>query len=366
MIIISTQAFPPASGGKQTLMAGLAAAAAVNHDVVVLADLSKGVDHAQKPQSTPYDIHWYRGVKKLRQFRKAAHLAKLVKSHTVSHIFCDSWRSAEYLPKDLNCPIFVYAHGNEIPLHHRTVKAKRVRRVFQKVDHIIAVSSQTADRVRPLLPSHKPPLLHTVPNPVSDPPPATEKEKMQVERLWPASGTRLLTLCRLIDWKGIDMAIKALGQLSQNGIEAQLVIAGEGQDKARLEKIIDECGIKHRICFAGRIEGRQKTALFESADIYMQAGRKIGDQCEGFGITYIEAGLHHLPSISGNAGGAPDAVNHGITGFVVNGESLDEIVIALQQLIDEPSRATHMGNAANAKAQTLLWSRQIETLLNLA
>lgn len=366
MIIISTQAFPPASGGKQTLMAGLANAAAANNNVIVLADVSRGTAPNQKPCKTPYDIKWFRGIKKMRQLRKARHVVQLTKSNTVSHIFCDSWRSAEYLPKGLSCPIFIYAHGNEIPIDTNTIKAKRVSRVFRKVDHIIAVSPQTAARIQPLLTKTNLPKLHSIPNPISDPITANKDDIDHAESLWPQGGTRLLTLCRLIDWKGVDMTIKALAHLAQKGIEAQLVIAGAGPDQARLEKIVKDKSLSNRVKFAGRVEGGRKTALFDSADIFMQPGRLVGDQCEGFGITYIEAGLRSLPSISGNAGGAPAAIDHARTGLVVDGENLDEIVIALQQLIDEPCLATHMGEAANTKAQTLLWSRQIETLLSLA
>ncbi len=369
MIIVSTQDFPPASGGKQTLMESLAREAAKLHPVSVLADLSRNSDPDRKPKNPLYKLEWFSGLKILRQMRKARRIVKLVNQNAVTHVFCDSWHSAKFLPPSLPCPVIVYAHGNEYPLKPSFNKKRRIHKTLEKVDHIVAVSSQTGERVEDFLTNQgkgkNKPQLHVKPNPVAPPDTPSVDDESYAETLWPSQGTRLLVLCRLVDWKGIDMAIKALHALTLAGKDAQMVIAGTGPYQEHLEALVKECGLDQRVTFAGRVEGGRKSALYQSADIYVQAGRKVGDQCEGFGITYIEAGLFALPSISGKEGGAPDAVLNGDTGFVVDGEKLDKIVIALQRLIDEPDMASHMGNAAQVRAQSLLWPHQIGDLLAL-
>lgn len=366
MILMSAQAFPPRSGGIQTLMDGFARAAAKHEEVVVYADGDRKAAAYDRDADAPYTVKRFSGLKQWRRRNKASAIARFCHATPVSRLVCDSWKSAELLTPDLNVPILVYAHGNEFPNDPNSAKANRIMRSLEKADHIIAVSSQTALRVQAYLPHSGGPQLHVRPNPVSNPTPATESDKDYAESLWPADGTRLLALCRLIDWKGIDTAITALRQLTLKDINAQMVIAGIGPDLDRLGEIVKTSDLSDRVTFAGRVEGGRKSALFDSADIYMQPGRQIGDQCEGFGITYIEAGLHRLPSLSGKAGGAPDAVLHDKTGLVVDGENLDEVVIALQGLIDEPDHASHMGDAAYAQAQTLLWGRQIEEVLALS
>ncbi|CAM3838579.1 glycosyltransferase family 4 protein [Litorimonas haliclonae] len=365
MILMSAQAFPPRSGGIQTLMDGFARAAAKKNEVVVYADGDRRAAAYDQEATAPYTVRRFSGLKQWRRRNKASAIKRFCQENTVSHIVCDSWKSAELLSTDIDVPILIYAHGNEFPKDPNSSKTARIMRSLEKADHIISVSSQTALRVQAYLPHSGGPKLHVRPNPVSEPDPATDADKAFADALWPATGIRLLALCRLIDWKGIDTAVTALRQLHLKDVEAQMVIAGAGPDLERLKEIVESSGLSGHVEFAGRIEGGRKTALFDSADIYMQPGRQIGDQCEGFGITYIEAGLHRLPSISGKAGGAPDAVQDGETGLVVDGENLNEVVIALQGLIDEPDRASHMGNAAYAQAQTLLWDRQIGEVLAL-
>ncbi len=365
MILMSAQAFPPRSGGIQTLMDGFARAAAKHEEVVVYADGDRKAAAYDRGAGAPYTVRRFSGLKQWRRRNKASAIKRFCENNSVSRLVCDSWKSAEFLSTDIGVPLLVYAHGNEFPQDPNSSKTARIMRSLEKADHIIAVSSQTALRVQAYLPHSGGPKLHVRANPVSEPDAAMQADKLFAENLWPSSGTRLLALCRLVDWKGIDVAITALRQLSLKDIKAQMVIAGTGPDLGRLKDIVESSDMSDRVTFAGRVEGGRKSALFDSADIYLQPGRQIGDQCEGFGITYIEAGLHRLPSLSGKAGGAPDAVLDGETGLVVDGENLNEVVIALQGLIDEPDRASHMGNAAYAQAQTLLWDRQIGEVLAL-
>ena len=372
MILISTQAFPPSSGGIQTLMAGLAQAAARLETVLVLADGKSDARDFDKSANVPYDVQRFAGLKPLRRRKKAQAIETICQTHNVSQIICDSWKSAELLSENIKIPVLAYAHGNEYPLGAQGVKKKtRIAKALRRINHLIAVSHPTAKRVEVFRPQQNGPELHVRPNPISTPAPASQEDKDYAQSLWAKIGTsendkRLLCLARLIDWKGMDTAIEALKELRGEGRGAKLIIAGTGPDDARLKALSVQHELENHLLFAGRVEGGRKSALFESADIYMQAGRRVGDQCEGFGITYIEAGLHGLPSIAGREGGAPDAVQHGQTGLVVNGAVQEEVTKAVRQLIDEPALAHQMGVAAQSYARELLWDKQIGQILNLA
>ncbi|RKQ69379.1 glycosyltransferase involved in cell wall biosynthesis [Litorimonas taeanensis] len=369
MIILSVQTFPPDAGGKQVLMEGLAKAAAIHHDVLVLSDKAREGRDSQNPHYN-FTVQRFGSFKPLRQRQKAKLISQLVEQEKVSHLFCDSWRSAEHLPPNLPCSVTIYAHGNEYPLggpQKNKTKARRLIKTFAKIDHIIAVSKPTANRVRPYLPPISAPKLHIINNPVSLPTPATQQNAHFVETLWPQKkeqSTRILSLCRLIPLKGIDRAVQAVKALRDEGYALQMIIAGEGEDKLRLMKSVEQAGLGQYIHFVGHIAGPQKTALFESADIFIQPGRKIGDYEEGFGLTYLEAGLHGLPSLCGQAGGAPEAVLHEKTGLVIDGMSQINVTNGLRRLIDETEQTSHMGKDAKAFAQSHLWDKQIDLILN--
>jgi len=374
MIILSVQTFPPDAGGKQVLMESLAEAASAQTKVLVLADKIREGRKEITAKATPYKIERYGGVKILRQRRKAKDIARLIIEHDVTHLFCDSWRSAEHLPSNLPCSVTIYAHGNEYNLdgtEKNTSKAKRVAKTFAKIDHIIAVSKPTAKRVETYFPpdanKNARPILHVINNPVAAPAPVTEREIDQAEFLWPIEDkatTRLLALSRLIPLKGIDHAIEAMKRLTDEGKPLQMVIAGEGEDKTRLETLVNDYGLQDRTRFIGHVSGPEKTALFDSADIFVQPGRKIGEHEEGFGLTYLEAALQGIPSLCGQAGGAPEAVLHDKTGLVVDGGHVKDVTDGLRRLIDEPQQTSHMGKAAQAHAQALLWDKQIIPILD--
>ena len=377
MIVISAQAFPPSSGGIQTLIAGLAHAASENHAVHVLADGGRDTAAFDKANKPPYSVTRFGGLKPLRRRVKAKAVTKMCIDNSVSHVFCDSWKSVEHLPAELPCPVIVYAHGNEFPQINTplntqvTKKRARIAKALTCADHIISVSKQTAERAALCLPDHNPAPIHIRPNPVHEAAIASAENRGIIDAAWAKidpdnDAARLLSLSRLIDWKGVDAAIMTVRDLRAQGYKAVLIIAGDGPDQARLKDIIQREHLGSFVHFIGRVEGGTKTALFESAHIFMQAGRKVGDQCEGFGITYIEAGLAGLPSISGNQGGAPEAVIDGETGFVVDGTQQAAVNAAVIRLIDEDASAHHMSQNAQTHANRLLWHKQIDQILNLS
>ena len=361
-IVISAQAFPPRTGGKQSLMEGLAAhASAAGAQVNVYTDLKKGDDAYDSAQNKPYQIKRFGGIKPLRQRRVARAVASYAGQNETASIFCDSWRSAEHLPKALDCAVIVYAHGNEYPRGGEAdyeAKRARISKALSKVDALIAVSHNTKDRAAPFIPqSCRAEVIH---NPIPPAAQASVQEKAYAQALWPRPDkTRCLVLCRLVPLKGVDRAIEAVAARE----DCQLVIAGEGEDTVRLRALVVSLGVQDRIIFAGRVEGGGKSALFASADIFMQPGRNVGGHYEGYGLTYLEAGLHGLPSISGDQGGAPEAVLDGQTGLVIDASSQEAVSRALGRLVEDAPLRQKLGEAAKRHALTQLWPKKIDSIL---
>jgi phosphatidylinositol alpha-1,6-mannosyltransferase len=376
MMLLTTQAFPPRSGGIETLMSALARyAAGEGEKVHVFADGGGEAAKFDRHTSPAYKVTRFGGLKPLRRRRKAKAVGRAVETEpqsfeTPPYIFADSWKSLEHLPDRLSLPVITYAHGNEYPRignndHHP--KQARIKKALSKATHFIAVSRDTQNRAAPYMPHGlESSILHPPVEPVHD---FGADEAAYAHSLWPdrspGGSIRLLSLCRLIEWKGIDQAIKALGQLQEQGLKAQLVIAGTGDDRPRLDALTAELGLGSQIAFAGRVEGGRKSALLKSADIFVQPGRTVGGQCEGFGISYIEAALHGLPSVCGNAGGAVDAVIDTKTGFIIDAETPDNVTAALKKLVGDSALRARMSQAARQHGEAALWPKQIKRILAL-
>ena len=362
-MLISAQAFPPASGGIEDLMHGLAVhAAGAGRDVLVLAD-AKRRDRAFDA-AAPYDVTRFGGPKPWRRWNKARRIAALgAGAGADTPLFADSWKSLEWLNRAAwPGPVFVWAHGNEYPAHAR--KDGRIRKALAKADVILPVSRDSLARLegrRPLGVEVR--LTHP---PVWPPVPSTPQDRDWAEAQWDAAGAgpggeapRCLSLCRLIDWKGVDRSLEALSALGRGA----LLIGGEGPQGEVLRTRAAALGLGERARFLGVVGGGRKTALLETAEIFLQPGRRVGDQREGYGIAYLDAALHGLPAISGREGGAPEAALDGRTALVVDAAESGPVAQALMRLAGNEVLRARLSDAARRHGAENLWPARIEGIL---
>ena len=363
MILVSAQAFPPKPGGIQYLLAGTAEhIAKAGHEVKVLADGGTNARQWDRTSGACYSVERFSGLRFLRRRFKAKRITELSRSENIKALYADSWKSLEYLPNNYSFPVIVWAHGNEYP--DDLAKERRIRTSLEKADHILFNSQGTKDRAAKFLPTNK--SFSIINPPLNEPDLASFDDEEATKAIWGQSDKRLFSLCRLIDWKGVDTAIRALPEILKIYPNTLYVVAGVGDDQSRLENLAREHAVDHAVKFIGWVEGGLKVALLGSADLYVQPGRQVDSEREGYGISYAEAALHGLPSISGNAGGAPEAVIDGQSGLVVDGTDKGEVVEAILSLLSDEKKLRTMRQAARQHGKTCLWQNQINRVLDAA
>ncbi len=140
----------------------------------------------------------------------------------------------------------------------------------------------------------------------------------------------LLTVGRLSaseKYKGHDQVIAALPELIQVNPAWVYVVAGDGDDQARLEKLAEERGVRSHVRFTGKIQEAQLPELYRAADIFVMPS------CgEGFGIVYLEALATGLPVIAADYGGVRDPLREGLSGALVDTRKGDTLVSAIQRV----------------------------------
>jgi phosphatidylinositol alpha-1,6-mannosyltransferase len=77
-----------------------------------------------------------------------------------------------------------------------------------------------------------------------------------------------------------------------------------------------------------------------------------GLEAEGFGIVFLEAAACGVPAVAGRSGGAWEAVEDGVTGFVVDPLDAGAVADALARLLDDPALRHTMGATARTRAET--------------
>lgn len=161
-------------------------------------------------------------------------------------------------------------------------------------------------------------------------------------------GERLLLFVgRLQPWKGVETAIRALAEIPG----ATLLIAGDGEDRGRLERLTVELGLGHRVCFLGALPRAELPRLFSSVDLLLATSYAS----ETFGIGLVEAQACGLPVVATRFGGFPEVVEEGRTGLLVPPRDAQALAKAAMALLDDPARRSAMAARAPAWAARFAW-----------
>jgi phosphatidylinositol alpha-1,6-mannosyltransferase len=282
-------------------------------------------------------------------------------------VFCDSWKSAEALPRELKARAAVLAHGAEFPPDASARKARRIVDALSGVSCVIANSRFTAEAVRRALPVGEQPRIEIV-NPPYVPADAASADALARIRAAIAGRAPVLcTLARLEPRKGVDRIIAALPEIAARHPGVVFLVGGAGPDEDRLRTLAREKNVEGRVVFLGRVGDAEKSAMFASADLFVMPVRREGTSVEGFGIVYMEAAGFGLPALGGLDGGAADAVVDGETGLLCDGRDQAAVTAALLRLLDNDEARAAMGAAAKTRAMgEFTWKAQLPRYLAAA
>lgn len=160
---------------------------------------------------------------------------------------------------------------------------------------------------------------------------------------------RIVTVCRLVPWKGVDVLIRALAALP----DARLSVVGDGPARSDLEALGRDLGVADRVCFHGTIppdvlrEEMRRHHVFALASTY-----------EGLPHVVLEAMEEGLAVVATRAGGTPEVVRDGETGLLTE-PGAPPMADAIRRLTAEPS----LGGRLVAGARAMLSERFDERVM---
>ena len=157
-------------------------------------------------------------------------------------------------------------------------------------------------------------------------------------------------LGRLKKYKGVDLVIRAFARVDDP--RAVLEIAGEGDFRPALERLVRSLDLTARVRFLGFVSESEKLALLRRAWATVFASPK-----EGWGLTNIEASACGTPVVASNSPGIRESVRHGETGFLVPHGDLDAMAAALRRLADDPALVASLGAGGRGFAASFTWDR---------
>ena len=174
-------------------------------------------------------------------------------------------------------------------------------------------------------------------------------------------------MCRQVPRKNLDGAIRAAATLVECGNRLRFRIAGSGPENKRLHALVDELGMGEHIHLLGRVDDEEIIPLYRSSHVFLhpQIATRGGQDMEGFGLTIADAMSFGCVPIAGASGGPLDFIEHGTSGFLVDGTRQNEIIDALTTLVSDPERRKSIGLTAQAFAQKeITWDMHVTKIID--
>lgn len=187
------------------------------------------------------------------------------------------------------------------------------------------------------VPSEK---IRIVPNAVPDVEPAEDPEGFLQEHGIPEDAHRILFLARLHPVKGLDRALEAVGNVSEEH-DVHLVIVGP-EEALSVEALIEEHGVERSATYCGPLYGSKKSDAYASSDLYTLPSRM-----EGFPNTILEAMSFGLPIVASDACNVAEVIEDEC-GFVTSTQ--DELEASIKRLVHDEGLKHRMGARARELA----------------
>ena len=147
-------------------------------------------------------------------------------------------------------------------------------------------------------------------------------------------------------YKGMDTLITALPRLLTRWPELQLAMVGEGDDSEWLQDLADENGVRMHVHFLSGVSYAELAACYGHCEIFALPSRG-----EGFGLVYLEAMACGKPVIGGAHGGAPEVIEDGKTGYLVQHGDAVQLATAIETLLADRALEQEMGRRGKQRVE---------------
>ena len=147
---------------------------------------------------------------------------------------------------------------------------------------------------------------------------------------------------RMTAVKRTDDVLKALQRLVDGGVDAYLLLVGDGPDRDHLEQYAHELGVTKRCLFLGYQEDVGR--FYSAIDALL-----LPSANEGTPVSVIEALAAGRPAVATRVGGVPDVVREGVDGFLVEVGDAQGLADRLAELAADPERRARMGADGRAR-----------------
>lgn len=379
--IVISEEFPPKDGGVAQFAEGLTRALhAARPDTILFARQDSERVPVRPLPGVPTQAltGWrWKQLRHLHMLGRSRQIGRLAREAGSAAVLCMNWKLAlaplSLLASEPSVRLVIFAHGADVLYPTSKGKKAMLRRAFTACDRGIAVSSYLARQIEARgVPGSRLSALHPG---VDAAPFERDDEEIArlVTRLELQGRERLLTVARLDLGKGHEQVLRTLPAVLERFPRALYLVAGDGPQRGALERLAADLGVQEAVRFLGRVApgSRELASLYHASDLFVMPNtpyrtRRGAVAEEAAGIVFLEAGICGKPVIAGNSGGAPELIEEGKTGYVVEGTDVAALGSSIMRLLGDRTLAREMGeHARRVVREQFSWDAVAGRLLEL-
>ncbi|MGE3842485.1 MAG: glycosyltransferase family 4 protein [Vicinamibacterales bacterium] len=183
----------------------------------------------------------------------------------------------------------------------------------------------------------------------------------RANQAWPESTIVFVSVGRLERNKGFHVMLDALTRLEGAESNWRWVLLGAGPFARTFDELVLKAGLSSRVTRVSHASDPELHAWYEAADVFVHP-----TLYEGSSLVTLEAMAHRRPVLATRAGGLPDKVVPGVTGWLVEPGSADALAAGLRDAADARSRWREMGAGGRSLAEkSFAWPRIADDLIQL-
>jgi glycosyltransferase involved in cell wall biosynthesis len=286
------------------------------------------------------------GVKAEQRARNALYFADHFKRHGVDHVHVHfanrAAHTAMFLKEISGIPFSVTAHGQDFMKD--LGNDDLLREICAAAEFVAAETDYSRDLLRQRCPDSR---IHRVYNGMD----LTRFSAPHYEMSGNAA-PRIISIGRLVAFKGFDYLIDACAELVRRGLEFTCEIIGDGPLRGDLEARIRKLNLSDRVHLLGSLSQAVVLEKLRSADIFALASvTDIQGASDVFPTVIIEAMAAARPVVSTRLAGIPESIVHGETGLLVPPEDTMALAEALGRLIQDAKLRLHYGRAGRERIE---------------
>lgn len=247
------------------------------------------------------------------------------------------------------------ARGNDIqgiPSRSR-VQRWMLTRLFRRADAILFCSSFVQSDASPFLRGVS---SRTYVGVVGD---GFNLDEFQNHVMYRHRAPYLLAMGRLVHKKGFDLLIHAFSKVKSEFPRLELLIAGDGDERDALERLIAELGLRDRVTLLGFADRGKTIALFLGCEFFVLSSR-----VEPFGIVVLEAMASHKAVLATRSGGVVDLVQDGVNGLLVE-PTADALAAGMREMLANLELTRSMSAHAYTTIQHWTWENVTRQYLGI-